>query len=188
MTDTHPQRTAAAALPLTGAQAQGAHVTENRWLTVCRTLIFITNGPDVLLMKRALTKRIFPGAYNGIGGHLERDEDPYTGALREIREETGLTVRDLTLRGVSNIDAGGPTGIVLFVFTAAADVRAVTASHEGTLEWVPRDSDRLMQLPLVEDLPVLLPRLFGPSASPIPFFAHVAYDSDNRMVMRFAEP
>lgn len=176
--------------PLSGAQAQGAGATENRWLTVSRTLIFLTNGPDVLLMKRAPTRRIFPGAYNGLGGHLERDEDPLTCARREVREETGLAIHTLNLRGVYNIDAGSATGIVLFIFTGQAPSRDVVSGDEGTLEWVRCDLNTLLRLPLVDDLPTLLPRLFGPHASDAarPFFAHVSYDSDNRIVMRFAEP
>ena len=36
------------------------------------------------------------GLVASIGGHIERDEDPLTGALREIREETGLLATDIT--------------------------------------------------------------------------------------------
>src|SRR5450631_2755350 len=100
-----------------GIHDQGADQTQGRWLTIPRTLCFITNGEDVLLMKRAAHKRIFPNLYNGIGGHIERDEDPLSSALREIQEETGLTantLNSLKLRGIYNVDAGQSTGIMLF--------------------------------------------------------------------------
>ncbi|PJF37889.1 MAG: hypothetical protein CUN55_19790, partial [Phototrophicales bacterium] len=61
-----------------GANEQGANVTSGRWLTIPRTLCFIFNGDDVLLMKRSPHRRVFPNCYNGVGGHIERDEDPYT--------------------------------------------------------------------------------------------------------------
>jgi hypothetical protein len=32
----------------------------------------------------------------------------------------------------------------------------------------------------------VLPRLFGPDATPDPFFAHVHYDSADRLIMSFA--
>ncbi len=121
-----------------GAQEQGANAVENRWLTIPRTLCFVLNGDDVLLMKRAAHKRVFPNRYNGVGGHIERDEDPLTSARREIKEETGLDVRDVRLRAVYNIDAGEATGIMLFVFTAVSDRRDVCANREGTLHWVAR--------------------------------------------------
>lgn len=168
-----------------GSQAQGANAIEQRWLTINRTLILITHGDHVLLMRRALTKRVFPGYYNGVGGHLERDEDPLSCALREVREETGLTVHHVRFRGVYNIDANDATGIILFIFTAEADSREVIPNDEGTLEWVALDA--IQDLKLVEDLPLIWPRLFGVHASERPFFAHVSYDSNDQMVMRFAE-
>src|SRR3954451_8566451 len=120
-----------------GAKDQGADATTNRWLTIPRTLCFIRNGDDVLLMKRGEHRRIFPGRYNGIGGHLERDEDPLSGALREIREETGLSVANIRLRALYNVDAKQSVGIVLFVFTAEATSRKVHDCEEGSLHWIP---------------------------------------------------
>lgn len=167
-----------------GATDQGADRNAGRWMAIPRTLCFITNGDDVLLMKRAETKRIFPGRYNGIGGHIEHDEDPYTSALREIKEETGLTIDSLILRGLYNIDAGQEVGITLFIFTGESTSRDVIASEEGSLHWVPIAS--VGHLPLVEDIPFLLPRLFGNRRSETPFFAHVSYDENDQIVMRFA--
>jgi 8-oxo-dGTP diphosphatase len=167
-----------------GATDQGADASSAHWMTIPRTLCFIANGGDVLLIKRAAHKRVFPGRYDGIGGHLERDEDPRSGAIREIREETGLTARDLRLRGISNIDAGQDVGILLFIFTAVSDSRVLADCDEGTLHWVPIADAH--NLPLVEDLPILLPRLFGPNASDVPFFARVWYDSSDQMMLTFA--
>src|SRR5688500_8879911 len=98
-----------------GAAQQGADVTQNRWMTVPRTLCFVFHGDEILLMKRGPHKKIFPNQYNGLGGHIERDEDPLTSARREILEESGLDVEELRLYAVYNIDAGHETGIILFV-------------------------------------------------------------------------
>lgn len=168
-----------------GANEQGANATENRWLTIPRTLSFVLNGDDVLFMKRAPHKRVFPNRYNGVGGHIERNEDPLTSAKREIKEETGLDVRDLDVCAVYNIDAGETTGIILFVFTAVSDSREVVANDEGTLHWVPRDA--IMQLDLVEDLPIILPRILARQAGDLPHFVHVSYDAADQIQMRFAE-
>lgn len=168
-----------------GAQAQGAGATAGRWLTLPRTLCFVLNGDDVLLMKRGPHRRVFPNQYNGVGGHIERDEDPLTSARREIYEETGLRVRDLALRAVYNVDSGEASGILLFVFTAWSDSRELAESDEGTLHWVPRDE--LASLDLVEDLPVLIPRLLAlPDGAP-PLFVHLSYDAADRIVLRFVE-
>ncbi len=83
-----------------GSHDQGADATAGRWLTIPRTLSFVTHGEEVLLLKRGPHRRVFPNKYNGVGGHLERDEDPLSGAIREIWEETGLEVRRPLLCGV----------------------------------------------------------------------------------------
>ena len=167
-----------------GANEQGANATEKRWLTISRTLCFVLNGDDILLMKRAPHKRIFPNRYNGVGGHIERGEDPLTSARREIKEETGLDLRGLRLRAVYNIDAGETTGIVLFVFTATSESREVVANSEGTLHWVARDD--LHTLDLVEDLPLILPRILAMQPNDTPLFVHVSYDANDQIQMRFA--
>ncbi|MBI5930956.1 MAG: NUDIX domain-containing protein [Chloroflexi bacterium] len=177
-----------------GAKQQGTDsaTVANRWQVVARTLCFVTYQGDLLLMKRSLTKRIFPGFYNGVGGHIERDEDPLTGARREILEETGLHIPHLRFCGSTHVDAGQSTGIILYIFTGEADSREVMDCEEGTLEWLPLApllaslQDGTNQLPLVEDLPITLPRIFGTDAPPLPFFAHVTYDVHDQIVFRVA--
>lgn len=119
------------------------------YLVVPRTLCFIFNGQDVLVLKRAPSKRLFPGKVNGVGGHVEAGEDIALSALREIEEETGLVVDDLWLAGVVHVDpalgqtvplpSGAAPGVVVFVFTAQATQRAFRPSEEGELLWVPLD-------------------------------------------------
>lgn len=168
-----------------GSQEQGADAVEGRWIVIPRTLCFVTNGDDVLLMKRSPHKRVFPNQYNGLGGHIERGEDPLAGARREIREEAGLDVREVRLRAVNHIDAGKTSGILLFVFTAISDTREVTANDEGTLHWI-RIAD-VSALDLVEDLPVLLPRVLSMGETEPPLFIHVSYDEDDVIQLRVAE-
>lgn len=169
-----------------GANEQGADATHGRWLVIPRTLCFVFNGEDVLLMKRGPNRRVFPNRYNGVGGHLERNEDPTTGARREIHEETGLVVQDLRLRGVYNIDAGEQTGIVLYVYTAYSVSRDFRdTSGEGTLHWVGRDA--VLALDLVEDLPHILPRILGAASDTPPFSAHLSYDANDRLKIVFSD-
>lgn len=170
-----------------GALDQG--IDDRRWKLIPRTLCFIRHGQSLLLMKRGADRRAFPGRYNGVGGHVERGEDPFSAALREIEEETGLRtdqLHDVRLRGVCHIDAGQATGILLYVFSAEAATREVHGDErEGTLHWItPAELDGL---PLVDDVPIYVPRLFGPEADERPFFAHMAYDDQGRMVLHFAE-
>lgn len=164
-----------------GAAEQGAG--GERWEVSPRTLIFVTNGADVLLMKRGPHKRIFPNKYNGLGGHVERDEDVFSSAAREVFEESGLTARNLRLRGVHHIDAGADSGIVVFVFTAISDSRELIECDEGTLEWV--DISRVGRLDLVDDLPDILPRILQMADDTPPYFAHVSYDTSDTILIRY---
>ena len=169
-----------------GAEDQGVEANSTRWLVSARTLIFLTRGDEILLMKRSAKKRIFPGRYNGLGGHLERDEDPLAGALRELAEEAGLPPQHLELRAITHIDAGGPHGVLVFVFCGECATRdlPIRQSEEGELSWLP--ISQLSELDLVEDLPHLLPRILAESSpSAAPLFAHLSYDKVDRLLIRF---
>lgn len=166
------------------ASEQGVAKSAGRYALIPRVLGFITNGDDVLLLKGAPTKRVWPGKYNGIGGHVERDEDVRAAMLREIHEETGLSVSGLRLRGVINIDTGETAGIGMFVFSARSAGREVTASAEGTPEWIP--ARRVTELALVEDLPTLLPKVLAMGDDDEPFWARYYYDREDKLVMEFS--
>jgi 8-oxo-dGTP diphosphatase len=194
-----------------GRSDQGVHASRERYTAIPRVLVFIlSDANEVLLLKGAPTKRIWANRYNGVGGHVEAGEDVYTAAWREVREETGLEVHDLRLRGVVNIDVNSPgdntgvspgntgdmpgnpgvaPGILLFVFSARSDQRRTIPSPEGTLEWVPLD--RLAEYNLVEDLPLLLARIAGPAGGghphETPFFARYFYDEADRLRIEFAK-
>jgi 8-oxo-dGTP diphosphatase len=166
---------------------QGIEISlkRERYTVIPRTLVFITRGDRVLLLRGSAKKRIWANKYNGIGGHIERDEDIYSAARREVIEETGLDVEHLRLVGLINIDGDAPTGIMLFVFAADSQSGEPIPSDEGTLEWVERD--HITQVDLVEDLPVILPRAINHPLGALPFFAHYSYNEQEQLIIRFAE-
>lgn len=162
-----------------------------RHLTVPRTLIFLTStnphsgAAEVLLLKGAPTKRLWANKYNGLGGHVEQDEDVLAAAQRELVEETGLRGVHLVLRGVIHIDAGRDEqgdrpGVMVFVFHGATDQRALQATREGVAEWLP--VAQLAAMPLVDDLVAVIPRALAPG--PV-FFGHYAPQPDGALTYRF---
>ncbi len=169
-----------------GREDQGVAVSRHRYHVIPRTLCFVTHGEEVLLLLGGAKKRLWAGRYNGLGGHVEPGEDICTSARREVREEAGLEAHDVRLRCVVHADAGDPAaGILFFVFTAAADEKRVVPSEEGALEWWPVSAlpvDRM-----VEDLPVLLPKVLAMGPADPPLFAAYSYDEEDRLVIRFAE-
>ena len=69
---------------------RGEPIPEGLYHIVCEILVRHTDG-DILLMRRALTKKIYPGAWEAsAGGSALKGEDPLTCARRELREETGI--------------------------------------------------------------------------------------------------
>jgi len=168
-----------------GREDQGVNVSRQRYQVIPRTLCFVTHGGKVLLLLGGPQKRLWAGRYNGLGGHVEPGEDIYSSALREVREEAGLDVRDVRLRCVVHADAGDPAvGILFFVFTATAESEDVRPSDEGTLHWVPVNA--LPVEHMAEDLPVLLPKVLSMAPADPPLFAAYSYDDHDRLMIRFA--
>lgn len=85
------------------------------YTAIPRTLVFLTRGDEVLLLKGAPHKNLWAGKYNGLGGHIEAGENPYRAARREVREEAGLEIAGLTLRAVIHVTLPTPPGVLLFV-------------------------------------------------------------------------
>lgn len=101
-------------------------------------LLFSPDYTRVVLLERAAWKRFAPLRWTGIGGKLEGVEltEPATGALRELHEETGLTLADLRdWRFVIDlVDPGAQVRLVYFTAIFAQD--QLPACTEGTLHWV----------------------------------------------------
>lgn len=166
-----------------GKDDQGLSGGGRRYQAIPRVLIFLRNETEVLLIKGAPQKRIWANLYNGVGGHVESGEGVITAARREVREETGITIPDLELRAVVNIDAGDTAlGIIMFVFTGWTEQRRTQRTEEGELRWV--SIDLLEQYELVEDLDWLLPRILNDRPHGTPLFLRYSYDNKDALVIR----
>lgn len=166
-----------------GRDEQGLAVSAARFKVAPRVLVFPRHGRDVLLLKGAPDKLIWPRLYNGLGGHVEAGEDILSAARREAAEESGLYLTDMRLEAVVSVDAGEDgLGILLFVFSGWSAGRQMTASAEGALEWFAQDD--LPVGSLVEDLSWLLPRILERPAGAAPLFLHYHYDPQHRLAIR----
>jgi len=97
-----------------------------------------------LLLRRSKEPHL--GKYVPIGGHLEPFETPRAGAIREVEEETGISIEEPRLRGI--LTETSPTDYNWVVYIYTADVPAIPPVEcaEGTLEWVA--PERLDTIPI----------------------------------------
>ena len=97
------------------------------------------------------------GKWIGLGGHLRENESPEECVRREVREEAGLELRSLRLRGILTFILPDWGNELTFLYTAEAEDRPLPECDEGVLQWVPQD--RVEDLPLWEGDRVFLPLL-----------------------------
>ena len=158
-------------------------VTKDRYTIIPRTAIFLRRGDSYLLLKGAPTKRLWANKYNGLGGHVERGENILSAAKRELFEETGLSA-EMWLCGTLIVDAG-EMGIGLYIFSGECLVGEPISSEEGTAEWIKYEA--INQLPVVEDLPVLLSKIHTMRRGDPPFSARSFFNEDRGLVVEIAE-
>jgi 8-oxo-dGTP diphosphatase len=161
-------------------------INRQRYQVIPRTLIFLTSEDKILLLKGAPHKKIWANKFNGIGGHIEQGEDIYSAAQRELSEESGLSQVVLWLCGVVTVDTDTQPGICLFVFKGQTPNTQVSPSKEGELCWF--SPNELQHLPLVEDLPAIIPRILERQPRDPPFFAKYSYNKEGKLEIVFVDP
>lgn len=159
--------------------------TQKRYTLIPRTLIFLTRGNQVLLIKGAPDKRLWANKFNGIGGHIEPGEDVLSAAKRELLEETGLKPESLWLCGTITIDTGESPGIGIFIFRGECSNGEIISSPEGKPIWIP--VNHISQFPLVEDLYTLLPRVLALTLNDPPISALYEYTPEDQLAIKFGD-
>ncbi|MUG66306.1 NUDIX domain-containing protein [Paenibacillus campinasensis] len=110
------------------------------------TMCMVQNGSKVLLMNRPDSKGL-PG-YIAPGGKVEFPESIVNGAIREVREETGLVVNDIIYKGLQEW-CEPSTGLRYMVFNYLAtswEGELLQDPPEGELLWV--DIQDALKLPM----------------------------------------
>jgi 8-oxo-dGTP diphosphatase len=159
-------------------------IDSKKYLIIPRTLIFIFNQrSQVLLLCGAKDKRLWAGLHNGIGGHVEAGEDILESAQRELWEETGINEIPLLFCGQIMIDVEPRLGVGVFLFQGHYEGEALQSSAEGELVWA--DLDAIENLALVEDLPLLIPKIAAYKAGDPLLIGKYAYDTQGELNISF---
>ncbi len=163
-----------------GAPAQSAREDASCRIYL-RTLCCIRDGERVLLLQRQNPPN--QGLYNFPGGKIEPHEDPYEACLREVREETGLRIHRATLRAILTVITRATRAQwVLFAFVADRPPGSPdpVQTAEGELRWVP--VAEVPSLPVVSDIPLMLPHLLSREAGVLMGKIHCDNDDADSML------
>ena len=105
------------------------------------TLCYVRAAGKTLMLHRVKKKNdMHAGKWNGLGGKVEGGETPEACAIREIREESGLEVRNPRLRGILTFPAfSDNVDWYVFLFEIREFSGELIESPEGDLHWIADD-------------------------------------------------
>ena len=133
------------------------------------TLCYLENDRGEYLMLHRIKKKndVNQDKWIGVGGKFEENESPDECLIREVREETGLTLTDYRLRGVVTFVSQGWETEYMFLYTATGWAGELLADcDEGTLEWV--DKKKVGDLPIWKGDELFFRQIEDPNS---PFFS-----------------
>lgn len=103
------------------------------------TLCYIEKDDSYLMLHRVKKKNdMNHDKWLGVGGKLEDGESPEECLLREVKEETGLTLKQYRYRGFITFVSKQWGTEYMHLFTATEYEGRIKECEEGNLEWVPK--------------------------------------------------
>lgn len=142
------------------------------------TLCYVTDGKRVLMLYRNKKENdIHKGKYNGLGGKIEPGETPYECVIREVKEESGLTIEKPVLKGILIFpEFDGENSWNVFVYLAERFKGKVKHSSEGELIWI--DIKNILKLNLWDGDRYFIKYVFKKNV----FFYGVFYYKKGRLI------
>ena len=139
------------------------------------TLCYIEKDGNYLMLHRVKKENdLNHDKWIGVGGKFEENESPEDCLLREVREETGLTLTKFRLCGVITFLSDEWEGEYMYLFHATDYTGEIIECEEGVLEWV--EKDKVFALPIWEGDRIFL-RLMAEGG---PFFSlKLRYEGDS---------
>ena len=127
---------------------------------VITTLCYIEHTNQYLMLHRVKKHHdMNEGKWIGVGGHVEEQETPEECLVREVKEETGLTLTSYQLRGLVTFLNSQYESELMCVYTADGYSGELMECNEGDLCWV--DKAMVPQLPTWEGDRVFLDLLLS---------------------------
>ena len=101
------------------------------------TLCYIQQDNSYLMLHRIKKQNdINKDKWIGVGGHFEIGESPEDCLLREVKEETGLTLVNYQFRGIVTFISDNDPAEYMCLYTSDKFTGDLIECNEGTLEWI----------------------------------------------------
>ena len=112
------------------------------------TLCYLkVDGKTLMIHRIKKENDMHQGKWNGLGGKLEPGETPEECVIREVREESGLTIVGPLLKGLLTFPKfANDEDWYVFVFVVHEFTGQLIKSNEGVLKWI--DDGQLVNLDL----------------------------------------
>lgn len=104
------------------------------------TLCYMEKDGKYLMLHRVSKKNdVNKDKWIGVGGKFEWGESPEECLLREVREETGLTLLSYQFRGILTFRCDAMDPEYIFLYTSDEFEGTLTECDEGELVWVAKE-------------------------------------------------
>ncbi len=126
-------------------------------MLILATLCYVQrDGHTLMVYRNKKANDIHQGKWNGLGGKFEAGETPEECVIREIQEESGLSIKNPKLCGLLMFPGFKGNDWYVFVFTATEfSGELIDDSPEGKLEWIP--DEKVLELNLWESDHIFMP-------------------------------
>lgn len=145
---------------------------------------FIRKGDKYLVLRRSEQKKYAPGVVHPVGGKVQIGENPFTAALREVYEETGLRVNNIKLEAVLlEIEPVIDELYNWLIFHFSADYKSgkIKPTEEGELLWL--SAEEFKDRHLFPSVAPIIDHIFNQEVGTV--FATFEYDEQKQNIIRY---
>lgn len=104
------------------------------------TLIYLEKNEKYLMLHRTKKENDYNhDKWIGIGGKFEELESPEDCVRREVKEETGLTLKSMEYRGIVTFVSDNNFTEFMHIFWSDSFTGELIECDEGDLEWISKD-------------------------------------------------
>lgn len=147
---------------------------------ILSTICYIEKDNKYLMLHRTKKENdINENKWLGVGGKFEEGESPEECIVREVKEETGLTLKENKFRGMLTYVSTTWQTEYIYVFTSNNFEGDLIECNEGDLKWI--DKNEVMNLNTWEGDKIFLEKLLQEESK----FFSIKFEYDGEKLIRY---